>query len=200
MPAQHIRNRTHLAEVVTRLGQRLQRKANRTARSKARITKLKNQLADERARLINLNARDDEICERDGTKIWLFCTGHPEIRDGQKSELGSGTASHRSQREGALEFFVDEATTVEEIRRRFPDEFDDVVATTYAVRKNALKREYRWLLDRLSTASAPAKESFTIHPLVTEEFFRSSVARLQHLAVSLGLMPAEELSEASPDA
>ncbi|GEM_PF-3347931 len=187
--ARPIRSIEQLAKLVTQLGLRLQRKADRTARSKARITKLKKQLADERARLIALNAKDDALNMRDSAKIWVFDEGHPELRHGQNVELGSGTGSHRSQREGALQFEVDEQTTIDEIRSRFSEEFDSVVETKYFIRKNPLKREFRWLLDRLTTASAPSQETFTIYPLVTEEFFRASVQRFRSAAITLELIP-----------
>ena len=188
MSARPVCDRKHLALVVTRLGLLLQLKSNRTARSKARITKLMNQLAVERARLILLNARDDEFIMRYGAKIFAFCHLNPELRCGGNVELGSGTGHYRKLAVGALYFHIDEAATIEEIRELFPALFDELVRTKYTVDKNALK-DLPKVLERLTTASAPTGETFTIAPGVTENTLRISVKELWKVAARLGLLP-----------
>ena len=195
MPSRRISNREELARAVTALGLRLQRVTNRTARSKARITKYTKLLAEERARLVLLNAKDAELSLTSATRIWLFSEENLDLRQGQQVELGSGIGAYRSAREGALSFEVDEQTSIEEIRSRFPEVFDAVVQTKESILKNVLKRQYSHVLDQMTTASAPGVQTFAIQAAVTDEVYRQPTARLHQTAVALGLLPDSEPEE-----
>ena len=197
MSAKPVCDREQLARIVTQLGLLLQCKSNRTARSKARITKLMEQLAAERARVVLLNARNDELILRYGAKIFAFCAHHPELRRGRNVELGSGTGQYRMLSVGALVFHIDETSTIAEIKERFPELFVELVRTTYALDKNRLKHDYPKVLAQLTTASAPTGETFTVKPAVTEEVLRVSVSRLHAMAEALGLVQASLPKESS---
>jgi hypothetical protein len=183
-----IKDLQQLAQIVSEIGHRLSTKANRIARSERKIGSHLQAVAVEQARANRLGRHDDDVIMRDAARILAFLEAHPELRTKQTFDLGAGTASIRTLKVGALQFQSDEAATIAEIRERFPEKFDSVVKTTYAIRKNDLKEDAE-LLEQLTTAYAEPSEAFTIQPANTPRYFRRSLGQIKSAAIKLGLLP-----------
>jgi hypothetical protein len=188
MSRQPIKSHQSLADLTNSLGRRLNSMANRTNRLQRRIAKARELIADCEAQLRRLNGRDDELNLAAAAAIYAYLLDHPELQRGQDWDLGTGTASIRTVNAGALQFTLDEATTIAELRRRFPGEFDDIVKTSQKILKDQLKRQYPKILSQLHTAYAESSSTLTIRSLVSHDFFRRPVQHIHERAAALGLI------------
>ena len=172
------------AEIIRRLGVKLRIIASRQARLKDRIERNQAKVDRDRKLLGRLNVKDQAIAERYALSIYRYERDASE-HDFTQQELAelvlretTGIVRIYRASTGKLIFNGQEQETIEEILRRYPEQFFQFVKCE--IRRNNLKADPE-VLDALKTAQAERDLFCSIQPANTSEKYARSVAYFEKL-------------------
>lgn len=199
MAARKINNRDQLAAFVARIGKRLQAKANREARLKARIARNTAKVDADKERMNSAGRRDDQAIEEMAIGIYAYAVQHrAELLPAGKLSAPVDTGILRwyataesltfSDPDKKDEATVDELQALLEAGTISQADFDEVVETKYKLMRDPLKKRVD-ILKRLKTACIAGGSAFAIQPANTDEKVARQTEPLRKAAVEAGLLP-----------